>query len=145
MKGLVRPLTLAGVAGLLALAGFAGSRAGLVFRPTAPLRAVLFGAPPPIHDLGVVPSGGRVEVPFVLLNASTAPVTLGQVTTSCACLRVTLQSQVVSSEGSVNGTAIVDFSDDPHYRGSLLLTAEAKAVGDPARNAFRIQLDVDVR
>ncbi len=86
-----------------------------------------------------------MEVPFVLVNEVPEAVTLGEVVTSCACLSVTLESQVVSAGGSVNGTAVVDFSDDPNYRGSLLLTAEAKAAGASARRAFMIRLDVDVR
>jgi hypothetical protein len=110
-----------------------------------PFRVVLFGPPSPSRDLGVVPPGARVEVPFVLVNEGTAAVTLGGVTTSCDCLSVSLPSREVGAGESVGGTVVLDLGKEPGFRGGLMLTAEANVAGDPARNAFTIRLDADVR
>jgi hypothetical protein len=86
-----------------------------------------------------------VEVPLVLVNEGTAAVTIGEVTTSCECLGVSLDGQEIRAGGAVGGTIVFDLRKDPTFRGGLFLTAEAKVAGDSARRAFMIRLDVDVR
>jgi hypothetical protein len=112
--------------------------------PAKPLRIVLGTATPGRYDAGKISRGGRMEVPFVMLNSGKTAVTVGSILTSCDCLRIELSLSRVEAGAEVGGRAIIDLTHESDFVGGLVLEAEAPAVED-GRPVFALKLSIEVK
>ncbi len=152
--------------GCLILSGFASyqfaSWAGQPGTPTPDIlqnsevsaRTLLVPSPAKL-DLGTLSEGGSASATFWLHNPGPLAVEVGEVSTSCDCLDVSLPTKEISPGQTIMASANVDLSHDPRFVGKLRLEASAFSKSDADfeargfRNndgacAFVIYVDVQV-
>ncbi len=95
-------------------------------------------------SLGTIQRGTRSSTRFTLYNPGRKTVTVTRVETDCDCLQLLLERTTVPPRGTIAGSAVVDFTEDPGYTGSLLLKATGWEHG-PENKAFILGFAVDVR
>lgn len=94
-------------------------------------------------DLGTLPRGGKRETTVRLKNNGATEVRLGEVRTSCECLEVVVDSQLVRPRETVIATVKVDFTTTPKFSGTLQLQAEGRAKQHDA-SGFVLLVNVEV-
>ncbi len=94
------------------------------------------------YDIGEVHGGERVSFAFGVLNDTPVAVTVGPFQTSCECFSVELNQSVIPAGEQASGTLVLDLVRDPHFRGGLMLSAEAPVGGS---HSLLIRLNVNVR
>lgn len=94
-------------------------------------------------DLGVLPPGEKATVVVRLVNPTTQPVRVSRVLSSCKCLQIALPPHEVAGGESAEVNAVVDLSEQPNYRGNLLLSADG--VSADGHRLFMLTLDVSIR
>lgn len=143
---LILSLGLSGTIGYLA-ASWATSPVISVSPPPEPTsigRPTLLKCSDSHIDLGNVEQGGHRETTVWLENPNSETIEIDVIRTSCDCFEVILEAMRVPGNQKVRAVVKVDFSDDPFYRGRLLLGAEGTAKDNEAY-AFLIKANVTVR
>ena len=97
------------------------------------------------HDFGVVPQyGGIVETTFVIKNEGTAPLAIGDITTSCSCTSASVAVQSVAPGG--NTTLTVRF--DPNFHAEPLHVFKRTVfipTNDPTTPEAEVVIQVDIQ
>lgn len=98
---------------------------------------------PILLPLGEVARGGFARGSFLLSNRSAISVSVAQINTSCACVRVILPDQMIPSGQEMKGELVVNLSQEPEFAGNLTL----EVVGNmpDGRPAFRMRAEAKVK
>jgi hypothetical protein len=88
-------------------------------------------------DLGILPKGGSASATFWLHNPREQTVEVGEVSTSCDCLEVSLPTKTISPGQTIMASANVDLSHDRRFVGKLRLEASGFTKSHLQASGFR--------
>ncbi len=113
----------------------AGGNAGARFTLLTPSQAEL--------DFGTLPQGGKGALTFTLKNTSASVVEVARIESSCPCLAVELEKNILGPGEEAAATARVDLASEPNFRGAVRLEATG-LTGTAGVKAFRISCNLQV-